>query len=215
MKKRKIQIAIDSPAASGAGTQAKLIAKHYKLLYLDTGKLYRVLGKFYLDKTNKIDYKKFKNKIKTTSIIDLKSKRLLKTEIGMIASKLAKDPKIRKFVSDYQKKIAQNPPKKYKGVCFDGRDITYKIMPKADVKFFLKAKPSVRAKRRFIELKKLKHNINYQDVLKNLLLRDKSDFSRKHSPLKIVKDAIVVDNSNLTIKSCFNILKKKIDDVIL
>ena len=94
MKKNKIQIAIDSPAASGAGTQAKLIAKHYNLLYLDTGKLYRVLGKFFLEKTKKINYKRFKQKINNTSIIHLNSKKLLKTEVGMVASKLAKNPKI-------------------------------------------------------------------------------------------------------------------------
>ena len=124
---------------------------------------------------------------------------MLDTEIGMLASKLAKNPKIRKFISDYQIKIANNPPKRYKGVCFDGRDITYKIMPNADVKFFLTASTKIRAKRRFVELKKLKHR-GYQKYKRE---RDKSDFTRRTSPLKIIDDAIYIDNSNMTIKEMF------------
>ena len=74
--------------------------------------------------------------INRTKLKDLKSKKLIKSRISMVAAKLAKNYKIRKFVSYYQIKLANNPPKKYKGVCFDRRDIAYKIMPKANIKFF-------------------------------------------------------------------------------
>ena len=74
-------------------------------------------------------------------------------------------------------------------------------MPKANIKFFLTAKIKERARRRFVELKKLKHSITYNEVLKDIKERDKSDFSRKISPLKIVDDAIYIDNSNMTIKN--------------
>ena len=137
--RKAFQVAIDSPAASGAGTQAKLICKYYNFFYLDTGKLYRILGKLYLENNKKINYRLFKNKIKKTKVSDLKNKNLLNNEIGMASAFLAKDKKIRVFVSEYQRKIADNPPKKYSGVCFDGRDITYKIMPKADVKILSEA----------------------------------------------------------------------------
>ena len=104
MKKKIIQIAIDSPAASGAGTQAKLISKYFNLYYLDTGKLYRILGRIYLKNKNKISYKIFNNKIKKTKPSELINKNLLTNDIGMAAAYLAKDKKIRKFVNEYQKK---------------------------------------------------------------------------------------------------------------
>lgn len=208
IKTKKIQIAIDSPAASGAGTQAKLIAQYFNLFYLDTGKLYRILGKIYLKNEKKINYKILKNKIKDTKPKDLNNKNLLKNDIGMAAAFLAKDKDIRKFVTEYQKKIANNPPKNFKGVCLDGRDITYNIMPKADVKFFMTASIKIRAKRRYLELKKLKHKITYNEIYKSIKERDKSDFTRKISPLKKTDDAILINTSNITIKKCFQKIKK-------
>ena len=214
MKKKIIQIAIDSPAASGAGTQAKLISKYFNLYYLDTGKLYRILGRIYLKNKNKISYKIFNNKIKKTKPSELINKNLLTNDIGMAAAYLAKDKKIRKFVNEYQKKIAENPPRRFEGVCLDGRDITYNIMPNADVKFFMTASTHVRAKRRFKELKKLNHKISYKEVFNSIKARDKSDFTRKVSPLKKTKDSILINSSNLSIKKCFikmkNIILKKI-----
>ena len=209
--KKKFQVAIDSPAASGAGTQAKMISKHYNFFYLDTGKLYRILGKLYLENGSKINYNLFKKKIINTKVSDLENKNLLNNEIGMASALIAKDKKIRAFVTEYQKKISNNPPKKYKGVCFDGRDITYKIMPKADIKIFMTASVNVRAKRRYLELKKMKHKVKFKDVLSSIKMRDKSDFTRKNSPLKICKDAMIIDNSKINIKECFKIIKKEID----
>ena len=211
MKRKIFQVAIDSPAASGAGTQAKLICKHYNFFYLDTGKLYRILGKLFLKNNKKINYRLFKKKIQKTKVSDLKNKDLLNNEIGMASSFLAKDKKIRVFVSKYQKKIADSPPKKFNGVCFDGRDITYKIMPKADVKFFMTANVKTRAKRRYLELKKYNPKIRLKDILESVKKRDKSDFTRKISPLKKTKDSILIDNSNMNIKECFNLIKKYID----
>ncbi len=211
MKKKLFQVAIDSPAASGAGTQAKLISKYFNFYYLDTGKLYRILGKLYLKNNRKINYSIFKKKIKSTKPFHLKNKNLLTNEIGLASAYLAKDKRIRILVNGYQKKIAKNPPKKFRGVCFDGRDITYEIMPKADVKIFMTADVKVRAKRRYLELKKMKHNVTFNEVLLNIKNRDKSDFNRKISPLKICNDAKVIDNSKLNIKQCFKILKQEIE----
>tara|TARA_B100002051_G_C16649865_1_gene593344 strand:+ start:6 stop:656 length:651 start_codon:yes stop_codon:yes gene_type:complete len=208
MPNKIIQIAIDSPAASGAGTQAKLISKFFNLYYLDTGKLYRILGKIYLNNKKKINYKIFENKIKNTKPFELGSKKLLRNDIGMAAAYLAKDKKIRKFVTNYQIKISEKPPKKFLGVCLDGRDITYNIMPNADVKFFMTANLKERSERRYKELRKLNHKITKKEVYKSIKERDKSDFTRKISPLRRTKDSILIDTSYISINECFTKLKK-------
>ena len=169
---KKIKIAIDSPAASGAGTQAKLISKHYYLFYLDTGKSYRVLGNEFLKNKKRINLKKFKTKLKNSKIKDFSNKNLLSNEIGLAASHLAKKIKIRRIVDRFQRKIVKNIPKKYKGVCLDGRDITYNIMPDADVKFYLKASIQIRASTRTKELKKSYFNVSYNNVYQSILKRD-------------------------------------------
>jgi cytidylate kinase len=211
MKKKYIKVAIDSPAGAGAGTQSKLISKHYKLFYLDTGKIYRVLA------YNKIKNKKIFNlsfiekKIKNLRIKELSDKKLLSNEVGIESSLIAKNKKIRNLVDKLQKKIAYNPPKGFNGSCLDGRDITYKIIPDADFKFFLTANINIRAKRRYKELKRINKKIKFSDVLESIKKRDKNDFQRKVSPLKKTKDAILIDTTNLTIKSCFLKIKKIID----
>ena len=128
--------------------------------------------------------------------------------------KKAIQAKLLSEIESTQKKIAERPPRGFKGVCLDGRDITYNIMPNADVKFFMTASTNVRAKRRFEELKKLNHKISYKEVINSIKARDKSDFTRKISPLKKTKDSILIDSSNMTIKKCFikmkNIILKKI-----
>ena len=206
-----MKIAIDSPAGAGAGTQSKLLSKHYNLFYLDTGKFYRILAYDKLKNTNKFDLNFVKKRIKRIKLKDLYNKKLLPNEIGIEASKISKNKKIRKLVDNIQKKYINKYPKKYNGICLDGRDITYKILPNADFKFFLTADIKVRAKRRFKELKKINKEIKYTNVLKSINQRDKSDYKRKISPLKITKDTILIDTTNLTIKKCFLKIKKIID----
>ena len=211
---KKIKIAIDSPAASGAGTQAKLISKHYNLFYLDTGKSYRVLAKEFLNNNNKINLNKLKIKLNNTKIKDFSNKNLLSSEIGLAASYLAKNIKIRKIVDRFQRKIVKNIPKKYNGVCLDGRDITYNIMPDANVKFYLTASIKTRALRRTKELKKINCNVSYNNVYESIKKRDESDFNRKIAPLKITKDAHKINTTHLTIKKTFNKIKNIIDKKI-
>jgi len=208
---KKIKVAIDSPAAAGAGTQAKLISKHYKLFYLDTGKIYRLLGYYKLNYPNKFNYSFIKKKIKKIKITDLKSKKLLTNNVGLEASVLAKNKNIRKLVHNFQIKCAYNPPKKYNGSCLDGRDITYKIIPDAEFKFFITANVKIRAKRRYLELLKLNQKMSYKEVLKTIKKRDKSDYNRRISPLKKTKDSILINTTNLSKKACFLKIKKIID----
>ena len=215
-KKRNIKIAIDSPAAAGAGTLAKSISKHYNLLYLDTGKIYRMIAYIKISQQKNFNINFIKQKIKKLNIKKLQSKKLLSDEVGTEASLIAKNKSLRKLVHSFQINCAYNPPKKFNGSCLDGRDITYKIIPDADFKFFITANVKIRARRRFNELKKLKKRISFKEVLKSIKKRDKSDYNRSISPLKKTKDSVLINTSNLSKRACFlkikNIIDKKINN---
>ena len=124
---------------------------------------------------------------------------------------MAKKKLIRKLVHSYQINCAYDPPKKYNGSCLDGRDITYKIVPDAEFKFFITANIKTRAQRRFKELKKLRKSIKYEDVLKSIKKRDKNDYNRRISPLKKTKDSVLINTTNLSKRACFLKIKKIID----
>ena len=205
MKKRKkiITVAIDSPAGAGAGTQAKLIAKHYNLFYLDTGKCYRIIGQLRLKNPKRFTYALIKKKISKIKMKDLQNQSLLSDEVANSASIIAKDKKIRKIVHQFQKKCAYYPPVKYSGSVLDGRDIITIQMKDAMFKFFITAYLKTRAKRRYKEYKSLNKKITYNKVLKSLRNRDKSDRNRKHGPLKKTKDSVLISTDNQSIKSCF------------
>ena len=216
MIKRKniIKIAIDSPAAAGAGTIAKAISKHYNLLQVDTGKIYRLLALYRNKYPKEFKLKFLKKKINKLKVKDLDNKALLSDNIGSAAALIAKKKSIRKLVYNFQKNLAYNPPKNYAGSCLDGRDITYNIIPDADFKFFITANIKTRAMRRYKELKKLKKKITYKEVLKSIKNRDKSDYNRKISPLKKTQDSLLISTTNLTKRACFLKIKKIIDKKI-
>ena len=217
MIKRKniLKIAIDSPAAAGAGTVAKSISKHYNLFYLDTGKIYRFIAYLKIKFPKKFNNKFIKSRIKLLKIKDLTNQNLLSDEVGTEASMISKIKTIRKIVHSLQINFAYNPPKKYKGSCLDGRDITYKIVPDADFKFYITANVKTRALRRYKELKGLKKKITYQEVLKSIKKRDKNDLNRKISPLKKTKDSLLINTTNLNKRSCFLKIKKIIDRKVI
>ena len=209
--KKKIKVAIDSPAAAGAGTQAKLISKHYNLFYLDTGKIYRLIANIKITQPKKYNLLLIKKRMKKLKMKDLQNKKLLSDEIGTMASVISKNKNVRKLVHDFQIKSAYNPPKKYKGSCLDGRDITYKIIPDAEFKFFITASPKTRALRRYKELKTVNKTISLNEVLKSIKKRDKSDYNRKISPLKKTQDSILINTTNLTKRACFLKIKQIMD----
>ena len=206
-----IKVAIDSPAAAGAGTLAKAISKNYNLFYLDTGKIYRFIALLKIKYPKKFNLSFIKKKIKSLKIRDLEKKDLILDQVGTAASIISKDSKIRKMVHSFQIKFAYSPPKKYNGSCLDGRDITYNIIPDADFKFFVTANVKTRALRRFKELRIINKEIKYNDVLKSIKKRDKNDYNRKISPLKKTKDSVLINTTNLTKRACFLKIKKIID----
>ena len=210
-RKNILKIAIDSPAAAGAGTVAKAISKHYNLFYLDTGKIYRYIAFLKLKFPKKYNQKFISSKIKSIKVSDLSNKKLLAEEVGKEASIISKSKNLRKMVHKFQLKYAYNPPKKYNGSCLDGRHITYKIIPDADFKFYITASLKTRTLRRYEELKGLKKKVTFSQVLKSIRNRDKSDLNRKISPLKKTKDSLLINTTNLTKRACFLKLKKIID----
>jgi len=213
MIKRKniLKVAVDSPAAAGAGTQAKLIAKHFGLLMLDTGRCYRYIANIKITEPTKFNYKYIKKKINNLKIKDLQNKKLLSDKVATTASIIAKDKKIRMLLHKFQLECAYNPPKRYKGSVLDGRNICSEIVPDADVKLFITANIKVRSLRRWKELRAKNNKISYQEVLKSIKKRDKSDINRKISPLKKTKESILINTSNLSISTCFLKIKKIID----
>ena len=213
MNKRKkiITVAIDSPAAAGAGTQAKLIATNYNLQQLDTGRIYRLIGRLKIKNPKNFNYTLIKKKIKNLKMKDLRNKNLLSNEVAISASIIAKDKIIRKIVHNFQIHCAYNPPKKFAGSVLDGRDITSVILKDAMFKFFITADVKTRALRRYKELKETNIKVSYNEVLKSIKKRDKSDYNRKISPLKKTSDSILINSSKLSRKACFFKIKKIMD----
>ena len=214
LKKNKyIRIAIDSTAGSGSTSLAIKLAKYYKLRYLDTGKVYRWCAWQIIKNKPKNKIKFLKNKIKKLDLQDLRKKSLIDDGVAQVTSKISSDVKLRKLVHDFQKKIAYEIPKGYKGSVLNGRDITHNIIPDADFKFYITANLYERSKRRNLELKKLRKKTNLSDIVKSLKKRDQSDKnrSRKQGRLIKTKDSRLINTTRLSINEGFLKIKKIID----
>ena len=210
--KKIIRVAVDSPSAAGAGTISRKIAKHYNLIYCDTGKIYRLLAYALIKKKNIKNKISFLSKLsKKISLKKLLDKNLLNDDVAYTASKIAKDIRVRKLVLKFQKNLAYKPPKKFNGSILDGRDISSIVVPDAHIKIYITANINIRARRRFKELKKLGKKVKFQEILKSMKKRDREDRTRKHSKLKKTQDSYLLNTSNLSIKSSFLEVKKMMD----
>jgi cytidylate kinase len=211
----RLRIAIDGPAASGKNTLAKQIAEKYKLLHLDSGKLYRYFAlQVYQSKDEKVNYTKLKQALKKLTLKKLKDKRLTTEPITKIASIISKKKKIRQMLKEVQHDFAYNPPKKFKGSILDGRDIGTVIIKDAHVKVYLTASLKVRAVRRFKEYKKLGIKTTLSKVKSDIKRRDYEDTHRKISSLKLAKDAVLLDSSFYNTKTAFVEIDKVIRNKI-
>ena len=218
------RVALDGPAGAGKSSVAKAVAKKLGIVYVDTGALYRTLALFANE--NGVDCKDEKNvlSILDKAQVELKyvngaqlvllngqdvSSKIRTPEISMGASDISAIPKVREYLLELQRKIARE-----NCVIMDGRDIGTVILPDAEVKIFITASPEIRAKRRYDELIEKGQDVNYDDILKDVLERDYNDSHRAVAPLKQADDAVLFDNSNYDLENSvtevLNIIKKRI-----
>lgn len=226
---KKLTIAIDGHASTGKSSIAKEIALKYGYIYINSGSMYRAVTLFaiknnlldelnenidlFIEKLNAVSIDFRFNKINLISEIFLNGRNVEKEigslEISNFVSKVAAIPEIRKEMVKLQRNIDRK-----KGVVMDGRDIGSVVFPDADIKLFLTASETVRAKRRFEEMINNGFSVSYDDILNNIRIRDNLDSSRSDSPLTIEKDAVVIDNSNMSIdeqiKQIILLIDKKI-----
>ena len=206
-----LSIAIDGPAGAGKSTIAKEVAKRLGYIYVDTGALYRAIGLYFLK--NNISLSDFSSINQTLSKIDINmqfknqeqrvflcgedvSEQIRTNEVSMLASKVSSFPEIREFLLNLQRDLAKKD-----NVIMDGRDIGTVVLPNADVKIFLTAKPEKRATRRYAELIDKGIQCDYNQVLTEIITRDHNDSTRTIAPLKPAKDSILVDTTDLDLQA--------------
>jgi CMP/dCMP kinase len=193
-------IAIDGPAASGKGTLGKLIAAHYGLAHLDTGKLYRAVARDTLAAgASPSDASAALSAAKALDVRTLDDPHLADGKLGEAASIVASHPEVRDALLAYQRAFAKRKP----GAVLDGRDIGTVICPDADVKLFVTATPKERARRRYRELREAGNGVSEADVLAHIRRRDERDKGRAAAPLRQAEDAHLLDTTNLDIDAAF------------
>ncbi len=181
-------VAIDGPAAAGKGTISKAVAAHFGFAHLDTGLLYRAVGAKTLTGADPVEA------AKTLTPADMQGD-LRTPEVAQAASKVAVIAEVRAALVDFQRNFAAHDS----GAVLDGRDIGTVICPDADVKLFVTASAEVRAERRFLELSAKDHDVTREQVLADVIARDKRDSEREEAPLKPAEDAVIIDTSDLSI----------------
>ena len=193
-------IAIDGPAASGKGTLARRIARHYGYIHLDTGALYRaVAARVLWDGGDPNDKQTALDAAKRIDPDLLDDPGLRSDDVGQAASIVAAMPEVRAALLEYQRTLAATPP----GAVLDGRDIGTVVCPDADVKFYVTADIAVRAERRYLELAAKGDAADSSEVLEDLKVRDARDSGRADAPLSLAEDAHLLDTTNLDIEAAF------------
>lgn len=190
-------IAVDGPAASGKGTIARALARHYELPHLDTGLLYRAVAATVL--REELNPEREADAVAATGFDDLllADEWLRTDEVGKVASVVSAHPLVRAALLQRQKRFAQQPG----GAVLDGRDIGTVIAPDADAKLFVKATPTIRAQRRHAELRRNGTMASLDKVLADIRARDERDSKRASAPLVAAPDAAVLDTSFLSIEA--------------
>ena len=201
-------IAIDGLAASGKGTLAKLLARHFDYAYLDTGVLYRAVGAAVLAAGGALDdpstATQAAQKLDPTALSCLADDGPLRTAaVGAAASQVAAIPGVRAALLDFQRTFCANPPGNKCGVVLDGRDIGTVIAPTAKVKIFVTARPEIRAARRAKELRARGESVTDATVLADMQARDARDQNRGVAPAQPAADAVWLDTSDLSVDQSF------------
>ena len=205
-----MQIAIDGPAGAGKSTAAKAVAKELGYLYIDTGAMYRAVALMAMRRH--IDEGQIQQLIGLTKDLDISlrqmedgyyvfadgedvTKDIRRPEVGNLASAISAIAEIRKLLVKKQQDLAAHTP-----VVMDGRDIGTVVLPKAKCKIFLTADSAIRAQRRVLELKERGIEADPPQVEADIIKRDLQDSSRAASPLKKADDAVLLDNSHLSVE---------------
>ena len=209
-KVKSIQISCDGGAATGKSTGAKMISKKFKLKFLSSGLLYRYASFLILKYEPKYIANFLRQKFKKLNYKKLSNINLHTSEISKESAIIAKIYKVREILKNFQ----TNFSKKYKKCCIEGRDISTKILPNSDVKFFFKCNLNIAAHRRYKELKKNNNKIKLKDVKKALRIRNNHDIKRKNSPLLKHRDAIEIDTGKLNKQAMIVKMSKYVDKVL-
>lgn len=217
----RFNIAIDGPSAAGKSTIADLIAEKYKLIKLDTGAMYRIVG--YLVEKNELDVNLEEEVLTVFDTMNLKvlddgtmtlndskvTDEIRNDQISMLASTASKHPKVRERLVKLQQEIAKD-----KGYLLEGRDIGTVVLPDALVKIYLEADVEVRAKRRYKEYLEKNQDVEFETILEDIKRRDYQDKNREHSPLVQADDAVLIDVSSLDINGVVDAISEIVDKKI-
>lgn len=197
-------IAVDGPAASGKGTLARRLARHFGFAYLDSGRLYRAVALRCLKNgTGSDDEKACAAEAAAITEVDLDDPALRDEATGRLASRVAALPLVRRALVDYQRRFATHPPDGKGGAVIDGRDIGTVICPEAAVKLFITATVEERANRRYKELLGQGATAIYPAVLRDLRDRDARDTNRAVAPLARAEDALQIDTTSMDADAAF------------
>jgi len=203
-RNRKFQISCDGGAATGKSTGAEMISKKYKLKFLSSGLLYRYAAFIIIKHKPKNKIRVLREKFKKLNYKKLKKINLHSQQISKISAIIAKESRIRSILKKYQVTFAKKNPR----CCIEGRDISTKILPKSNVKFFFVCNLNIASLRRYRELKKRNPNLNLKDVKKALRIRNILDKNRKNSPLLKHRDSVVIDTGKLGKKAMLKKMSK-------
>ena len=198
---RAFTVAIDGPAAAGKGTISRAVAAAYGFAHLDTGLLYRAVGRRMLNGVAPVEA------AKTLSAADIDRDDLRSPQVAQAASKVAVIGAVRAALVDFQRAFARRAG----GAVLDGRDIGTVICPNADVKLFVTASAEIRAERRLKELLGTGHDTDFATVLADVRARDQRDRERAEAPMIAAQDAVIVDTSNMSIDQAVAVARAAVD----
>ncbi|MBQ7936459.1 MAG: (d)CMP kinase [Clostridia bacterium] len=219
-----INVAIDGPSGAGKSTLARKLAEKLNFIYVDTGALYRTVGLYVLRKEIDPKDKEAVSGILPEVEVALRfingeqhvylngedvSADIRIHEVSQYASLVSAIPEVRRFLFETQQKMAAEHD-----VIMDGRDIGTVVLPNAEVKIFLTASPEVRARRRYNELLQRGQEVNYEQILADVIQRDEQDMNRPVAPLKPAEDSVIIDNSECTFDESLALLYKTVKERI-